>query len=169
MIKSGLESPTMLVLIATVFFVVGSSCGDFLDGGFTAGADGSLARLRRAQGMLPRELVQDIQAYACETPEGPVTQLEAGHIVRGVKQHAAQLEQCRASLGPPSTLDIRLDWYIEPDGYVTEPLAWGPGLSPQWSSCIELAVTRWCFPTSETGAPVRNYPIGAALGTEKTL
>jgi hypothetical protein len=93
--------------------------------------------------------------------------LSVQDIVAGVKQNAGQVMPCLKAARDkgeivPGTYKLILDWNISPSGSVADARLTGPGnvMGTTLPGCFAKAMKRWKFPSSKSGAPVKNFPFG---------
>ena len=88
-------------------------------------------------------------------------------IVDGVRKNAKLVTPClktarRAGELIPGKYKLILNWTILPNGSVTGSQLKGPSkiLGTSLATCIPHAMRQWKFPSSDKGAPVKNFPFG---------
>ncbi len=81
--------------------------------------------------------------------------------VRNGKRHISHCSERARRSGelPRGNYRIVLDWQIRPDGSVTKTRTRGSSTVENTSipACIALGMRKWSFPSSKSGAPIRNF------------
>ena len=79
-----------------------------------------------------------------------------GAVMGCIKKARAQGELA------PGRHTLVLEWSIQPSGKVANPKLKGPAnvLGTSLPNCFARGMRKWRFPSSEKGAPVRNFPFG---------
>jgi len=88
-------------------------------------------------------------------------------IMSGVKKGMGAVMGCiktaraKGELAP-GRHTLVLEWTIQPSGKVSSPKLKGPSnvLGTSLPACFSRSMRKWSFPSSEKGAPVRNFPFG---------
>jgi hypothetical protein len=88
-------------------------------------------------------------------------------IMAGVKKGMGAVMSCiktaraKGELAP-GRHTLVLEWTIQPSGKVSSPKLKGPAnvLGTSLPACFGRGMRKWSFPSSDKGAPVRNFPFG---------